>query len=281
MKRQNTGLVEKNVRSLVGMALQSKEDDELYWECVGKLQLYRCEDQVVWIRRNFESRNWRKRVLAVNIICQLGRPLKDGLPWEPLQLELAREVLGRALRDQHWRVVEAGLFGLGHREFPEHLPEMLRYIDDPHEGIRHGLSFSLGGYPQPEATEALLRLMHDEAREVRNWATFGLASLSEQDGPAIRDGLLAASGDADPEIRGEALIGLAQRRDERVKERVMRELQGEFHGSWAIDAAALLADQGFLPALESLKTHPEVLADGYFSFVLADAIAACASEAND
>lgn len=276
MKRQHHGLANKSVRSLIGMALQNRETDDVYWECVGELRLYRSEDQVVWIQRYSDSRNWRKRVLAVNIICQLGRPLKDGLPWEPLQLELAREILGRALRDKHWRVIEAGLFGLGHREFPEYLSEMLRFIDDPHEGIRHGLSFSLGGYPQPEATEALLKLMQDEAREVRNWATFSLASLSEQDGPAIRDGLLAASGDADPEIRGEALIGLARRGDERVRERVMQELQGEFHGSWAMDAAAALADQGFLPALEALKTHPEILADGYFSSVLADAIAACA-----
>lgn len=281
MKRQSHGLADKCVRSLVGMALQNREEDDVYWECVGKLQLYRSEDQVVWIRRNFESRNWRKRVLAVNIICQMGRPLKSGLPWEPQQLELAREVLGRALRDRHWQVVEAGIFGLGHREFPEYLPEMLRYIDDPHEGIRHGLSFSLGRYPQPEAAKALLTLMQDEARDVRNWATFGLASLSEQDSPAIRAGLLAASGDADPEIRGEALIGLARRGDERVRERVMQELQGEFHGSWAIDAAAALADQGFLPALEVLKTHPEVLADGYFSSVLADAIAACCRGTND
>lgn len=280
MVRDPMSLASKTARSLIGMALQHDEDDDAYWECVTALRQYRGRDQGSWLRRHAQSRNWRMRTLVVNILCQLAMPGAK-LPHQAAEVELAKEMLGRGLRDSHWRVNEASLFGLGHREFPEYLPQMLAFLDSSRATLRHGLAFALGRYPQPEAAEALLRLMQDEARDVRNWATFGLASLSEQDGPAIRDGLLAASGDADPEIRGEALIGLARRGDERVRERVMQELQGEFHGSWAIDAAAALADQGFLPALEALKTHPEILADGYFSSVLADAIAACARGGND
>lgn len=280
MKRQCHGLADKSVRSLVGMALQDREEDDVYWECVGKLQLYRCEDQVVWIRRNFKSRNWRKRVLAVNVICQLGRPLKDGVPWEPLQLELAREVLGRALRDQHWRVVEAGLFGLGHREFPEYLPEMLVYVGDPNEEIRYALAFSLGMYPQQEATEGLLELMRDTSSLVRDWATFGLGSQSDQDSPAIRDGLLVAAHDSEPEVRGEAMVGLARRGDERGKTLVLEALGDEFHGTWAIDAAGHYADPQFLPVLEHLRQNPEIADAAYFSSVLADAIQACSESSN-
>ena len=40
------------------------------------------------------------------------------------------------------------------------------------------------------------------------------------------------------------------------------------------------ADLLFLPVLEALKTHPEILADGYFSSVLADAITACGGGSN-
>lgn len=279
MVRDPMSLASKTARSLIGMALQHDEDDDAYWECVTALRQYRGRDQGSWLRRHAQSRNWRMRTLVVNILCQLAMP-GGRLARQAAEVELAKEVLGRGLRDSHWRVNEASLFGLGHREYPEYLPQMLAFLDSSRASLRHGLAFALGRYPQPEAAKALLRLMRDEAREVRNWATFGLASLSEQDGPAIREGLLAAAEDVDAEIRGEALIGLARRRDERVRELVMRELRGEFHGSWAIDAAASLADPIFLPALEALKANPEILADGYFSSVLADAITACSGGQN-
>lgn len=281
MRRSNRGLADKSVRSLVGMALQDREEDELYWACVGQLRLFRTEDQVTWIRCNFTSRNWRKRVLAVNIICQLGCPVKDGVPWEPLQLELAREILGQALRDECWQVVEAAIFGLGHRNFPEFLPDMLEFIGDPHEGIRHGLAFSLGDYPQREAAEALLELMGDTSSLVRDWATFGLGSLSEQDSPAVRDGLLVAASDTEPEVRGEALVGLARRGDERGKALVLQALDDEFFGTWAIDAAGHYADSQFVPALEQLRQNAEIAESSYFSSVLADAIQACSESLAD
>ena len=279
MVRDHMSLASKTARSLIGMALQHDEDDDAYWECVTALRQYRGREQGSWLRRHAQSRNWRMRTLVVNILCQLAMPGGRLAP-QAAEVELAKEVLGRGLRDSHWRVNEASLFGLGHREFPEYLPQMLAFLDSSRPTQRHGLAFALGRYPQPEAAKALLRLMRDEAREVRNWATFGLASLSEQDAPAIREGLLAAAEDVDAEIRGEALIGLARRRDKRVRELVMRELRGEFHGSWAIDAAASLADPIFLPALEVLKANPEILADGYFSSVLADAITACSGGQN-
>jgi HEAT repeat protein len=280
MKRQNHGLADKSVRSLVGMALQNKEDDDVYWECVGQLRLYRSEDQVVWVQRNFGSRNWRKRVLAVNIICQLGHPVKEGLPWQPLQLELAREVLGKALQDKQWLVVEAGLFGLGHRVFPEYLSEMLNFAQDPHEDVRYALAFSLGSYPLREAAQGLLELMLDTSSLVRDWATFGLGSQSEEDSQVIRDGLLAAAHDTEPEVRGEAMVGLARRGDERGKALVLKELGDGFHGSWAIDAAGHYADQQFLPVLERIRQNPEIADSAYFSSVLADAIQACSESSN-
>ena len=53
--------------------------------------------------------------------------------------------------------------------------------------------------------------------------------------------------DSDPEIRGEALLGLARRGDVSIVPTVQLELDGEFHGDWAVGAAGLLANRDRIP----------------------------------
>ena len=60
--------------------------------------------------------------------------------------------------------------------------------------------------------------------DCRNWATFALGALSELDSPAIREALAARLADADDEVRGEAIGGLAKRQDERAVDAILGEL---------------------------------------------------------
>lgn len=267
------------INALLGMALQHPEGDDRYWEAVAKLREYRSPEQLHWIAKASRSPNWRKRQLAINIACQLRQPgdanrqlAIAGLP------QLAEQVLADGLRDRQWRVQASALYGLGHFPVAKCLPAMLSLVSHPEARIRHGLAFALGNYQEMPAAEALLHLMTDHDNEVRDWATFALGSLCELDSPRIRAGLLAAAADEDPEIRGEALVGLAQRRVAEAKPLVFAELDGDFHGSWAIDAAAILADRDFIQHLERLRAHPEIASDSYFSSVLEDAIQACSGE---
>lgn len=81
--------------------------------------------------------------------------------------------------------------------------------------------------------------------------------------------------DTDPEIRGEALVGLARRGDVSIAPMVQRELDGEFHGDWAVEAAGLLAAPQFLPALRGLLVRLEGEDVVYFRGSVESAIAAC------
>jgi len=93
--------------------------------------------------------------------------------------------------------------------------------------------------------------------DTRNWATFALGSLSEEDSPAIRDALAARLSDADDEVRGEAMLGLARRVDERVVQPLQRELSGREVGTLAIEAAEVMPRPEFIPHLEALyAAHP-------------------------
>jgi HEAT repeat protein len=103
------------------------------------------------------------------------------------------------------------------------------------------------------AIKALIELSRDKDSDVRDWATFGIGTMIDTDTHEIREALLARVTDPDDDTRGEALVGLARRKDERVLEPLINELTGESVGLLAIEAAEELGNPRLGPALLSLK----------------------------
>ena len=89
-----------------------------------------------------------------------------------------------------------------------------------------------------------MTLSTDRDTSVRDWATFGLGSMIARDTQQVRDALMARIGDADPDTRGEALVGLAARGDLRATEPLLKESE---------EYEATLLDE----ALELLMTHTD------------------------
>ena len=115
---------------------------------------------------------------------------------------------------------------------------------------------------QRRAASALIGLSADLDDEVRSWATFGLGPL-EVDSPEIRDALAKRLDDPHAETRGEAMVGLALRRDARAFEPVRAELESDNVGALSVTAAAHLADERILPSLVALRewwdVNPQLL----------------------
>lgn len=123
----------------------------------------------------------------------------------------------------------------------------------PNVDVRYGVTFGLAGQDDPAAVTAVALLSQGGDRDVRDWATFALGSQTELDTPEIREALRARLRDADPEVRGEALMGLGRRRDEGLKSAILKELNGDFSGNWAFEAAETIGDRDLIPALESMR----------------------------
>ena len=62
----------------------------------------------------------------------------------------------------------------------------------------------------------MLKLTADTDEDVRDWAAFGIGVLGDIDSPEVRDALAACLQDANEEVREEAMVGLAKRKDQRV-----------------------------------------------------------------
>lgn len=207
------------------------------------------------------------REVGADILAQLGWNDRR-FPDESVAILLA------LLHDPAPRVISAAATALGHRQDPRAIPELLPLLRHPDPSVRLGVVNGLSWHDDAAAIRALAVLAGDEDRDVRNWAAFGLGQLTDLDLPELREALAKLLDDPDPEIRGEALIGLARRRDARVRAPLVRELEGPFYGSWCLEAAELLADPDLLKHLTDLKGRLPV-EDAAFAADFDRAILAC------
>jgi len=186
------------------------------------------------------------RVTGADVLAQLG--------WGEATFQSESvEILISLLKDADERVISAAAVGLGHRKDPAAIRHVLALVDHPNPDIQLGVVHALSRHDIPAAIAGLIHLARDLHEDVRNWAAFGLGSMTEVDTPELSDALAGLLDDPNAEIRGEAMTGLARRQDARTLASIVRELAGEFHGSWCLEAAELLADVRLVPLLRKAR----------------------------
>jgi HEAT repeat protein len=214
------------------------------------------------------SEDPRERAAGADVLAQLG--------WaDRTFLEESVDALLCALRDPNDQVVQSAIFALGHRASPRAIEALLAFVHHPSAEFRYAAVHGLMPHDMPPVVDALVKLTQDSDRDVRDWATFTLGSQFESDSPALRAALHERLSDIDPEVRGEALLGLARRKDTTIAPAIQHGLEGQFHGDWAAEAAEQLGDPRFLPALRELSQRLAGADAVYFRGSVQSAIAAC------
>lgn len=236
----------RSTRELIQLAL-TEEDEDAVWS----LQ-YRANQEVLTAASNLcNSQNPKERELGATILGQLGIPQRN-FPDESLTI-----LLNLLKHEQNTDVLSSIGFALGHLRDGRVISSIINQKKHPNSSVRHGVVFALLGYEEELAINTLIELSTDEDDEVRNWATFGLGSQIETDTPAIREALyqrfLNENVENNYEIYGEALVGLAKRKDSRILTRLVEELSSDYVGILALEAAAEMADSRLYPALIKLQ----------------------------
>lgn len=139
----------------------------------------------------------------------------------------------------------------------------------PSADVRYAVACALATHD--EHADTLIALSGDDAAPVRDWATFGLGAMTKLDTPALRAALRARLDDGDPDVRNEAIFGLAARGDSVASPAIMRELEIQYAVP-LFEAAEMLADPSLAPALRAVK---ELEWPSYVDNAWARALAAC------
>ena len=226
-------------------------DTECRWEIVDAV-VKECPDDVfdaaAWL---LQSDDARRRTLAADM---LGRLVVED---QGQRTRVSRALRTALAMERRPEPVASLVAALGHVGDPSTLDLVFPLVAHASAEVRLAVAFAvatLSLHPLgPQSKGALIRLSGDENSEVRDWATHALGTLSDADGPDVRDALLARANDDCHEARSEALFGLAVRRDPRAVPHLIRALQSPHVNGLELDAAAESADPRLLPALWALK----------------------------
>jgi HEAT repeat protein len=242
----------------VTMAL-TEPDEDAAWEAVVMLHFRGTREVFETARQLCASECPQERTLGANVLGQLG------VPDRTFPKEAVRILCGLLDVETDEDAIDAACIALGHTPDPGAVPSIVRHKRHPSARIRYAVVFALAGYEDDLAIETKIEMSSDEDELVRDWATCGLGGV-DVDTPEIRAALYARIADADEITRGEALVGLARRKDERVIEPLIKELEHYPHaeyGYYSVEAAEVLADARLLPVLWWLE-HLEAPGDTTF-----------------
>lgn len=257
----------RSVKKLVQIAV-SKFETKKAWNAIHVLQWRATREVFNSARKLCASPMAKEREVGVNVLAQIGA-------WRPVFLGQSVSLLIERLQDRSVHVVSAAAVGLGHRNDPRAVPHLIALKNHPNSGVRYGVAFGLVKQETPKAIAALIELSCDRDRDVRDYATFGLGELIDRNTKAIRVALFARLKERDAEIRGQALIGLAKRKDPRVMRPLQKELMRRFRGGWSLGAAELACNPSLYPLLVRVQKRWEYPSDHWFTNHLTDAIAVC------
>jgi hypothetical protein len=179
------------------------------------------------------------------------------------------ELLSMLADEDDPAVLEAIAGSLGHMWDPRCLQSLLGLTGHADRDVRLAATQGLGGalcdVEDAGGVARLVTLTTDTDAEIRDWATFTLAHL-DADSDTIRAALWERVGDHEGDTCGEALVGLARRKDASVYDEIKRHLRTDA-GNLIVEAAAELADARVYPLLVELRergwqdsdNRPEVL----------------------
>jgi HEAT repeat protein len=228
----------------------TEPDEDAAWDAVVTLHYRGTRDVFDTACHLCRSECPQERTLGANILGQLGIP-KRAFPAESVKFLLERLEV-----ETDEDALNASCVALGHLRDPAAIPALVRLRTHASDQVRFAVVFALGGFADALAIRTLMEMSSDPDAGVRDWATFALGSLIDVDTPEIRAALLARISDEDEATRGEALVGLARRKDPRVIGPLLKDLQryqdAEYPG-YSLEAAEEIADARLLPILMTLK----------------------------
>jgi HEAT repeat protein len=228
--------------------LLNNKSQKTYWNNILELRKRAPKDVYNQAYILAKSESDKKKIIGIDVLAQLGFDPRIG---QNKTVELYFELLENRQSDN---VLFAIFFGISHNNENLTKSQVLKLIEFKHSennDVRYSLVSAISGIDNPKAIETLIELSEDKLSSIRNWATFGIGTLSEENNDRIINALWNRVKDKHQITKLEAIVGLANRNDVKVKEEIIKELKNGEYGTLLFDAIETLKDKDFIPYLKS------------------------------
>jgi HEAT repeat protein len=221
-------MTSQEIDELFTQTLTGDYDDKSAWEAVSTLRRIGTREVFDQAAAWCKSSNPLERARGADILSQLGKTVE--YPSNKFPEESYMVVSQMLLDEKEVQPLSSAIHALGHLDNPEAIPVIIGYQEHSASEVRFSVACALGSFPNDlQAIQSLLVLTRDPDDDVRDWAVFGLGNLGDADSAEIRDALFRRLNDSDEDVREEALVSLAKRKDTRVLPTLLAALnQSEF-----------------------------------------------------
>jgi HEAT repeat protein len=227
--------------------LLNNKSSKNYWNFITELRRRKDNDIFEKSIELTKSEIVKEKIIGINILAQFGFPR--------LHLKEILKIYFDLLKTETDKnVISSILYGIGHNN--ENLTEkqidiICAYKDHKSVNVRYALVYAILAIDKSKAINTLIELSKDKDSDIRDWATFGLGTQIETDSQIIREALWERINDTDNTTRLEAIVGLAKRKDENIKEILKKELlEIDETGSLILEAIEEYNDKDFIFLIE-------------------------------
>ncbi len=227
--------------------LISNKSEKNYWNYIRELRKRKTEDIFQRSISLTKSELLQERILGVDIIAQFGYPRLHKKEIISILFELLKQETDKT-------ITYSILYAIGHNN--ENLTKkqvelLCSFKTNKSVVVKQSLISALCTVKNEKAIETLIELSIDSEPDIRDWATFGIGSQIDTDNEIIRAALWNRISDKDEGTRFEAIAGLAQRKDERIKDVLINELENiDEYGSLILESIEELNDKSFIPYIK-------------------------------
>lgn len=233
--------------------LLNNKSDRTYWESINVLRKRPTKEIFEKCIELTKSRSPKQREIGIDILAQLGHPPR---PFYKESNNLFFELIES---EKEPKVIMSILFAIGHNQeklTKIQIDKLCEFKNTENSLIKEGLVSALNGIDKSKAIETLIYLSNDKLNYIRNWATFGIGTQIDRNNKKITEALWNRINDKHQETKLEAIVGLAKRKDIRVKEIAQRELLAGEYGTLLFEAILEVGDTDFFKIMkEHYKTE--------------------------
>ena len=231
--------------------LLNNKTQKTFWDNITELRKRPNKEVYNKAFRLTKSESEKRKIIGIYVLAQLG--------FNPrFQQDKTVELYFNLLENEKSpKVISAILSSISHNNEnikENQISKLIEYKNHSYSNVRFELTLAISCLENESAIKTLIELSNDKDSDIRNWAIFGLGTQIENDTEEIRTALWNRINDSNFETKSEAIVGLANRNDNRIKEVIISELKNGDYGSLLFEAILKLNDKAFLPLLnENLK----------------------------